>query len=307
MDRLDSVERTVAEAAPQVPCPPDAQIPGNPQISHNSGFETEKQATPNDKGEFELEPQNRPLQQYGSLVGDDIKQKLASEIRADKFINFSELLPNPDRERANSFVFSATSSSDLKIYQRRTKRFITFQQWNMAFDTYMAIYIENAPTRQAMVLLVRDMLTYRREVEAIHAAGHDWFNFDHHFRMDREQNHCRFSTVRHDLLRQYERTTRSDSSVPFRSGERFDHQRRSQNATSQHKQIPPGYCRRYHTPMERCTFTSCKYKHVCPRCSRGHPVFTKCNNSQADDNRRGSAQQTPNQQRQGVQAAPRTG
>lgn len=95
MDRLDSVERTVAEAAPQVPCPPDAQIPGNPQISHNSGFETEKQATPNDKGEFELEPQNRPLQQYGSLVGDDIKQKLASEIRADKFINFSELLPNP--------------------------------------------------------------------------------------------------------------------------------------------------------------------------------------------------------------------
>jgi hypothetical protein len=273
MDRLDNVEKSVAQGASHQPSSHSQTKQGKRRHqSVSQDFDTDQ--SDNDHSDFELEPAKRPMQQYGALVGDDVRKKLVLDIRSDKFVNFTELLPNPDRERNNSFVFSATSSSDLKIYQRRQKRFITFQQWNIAYDVYMSVYIETALSRSDMSLLIKDMLTYRKEVEALHSSGRDWFNFDHHFRMDRELNHCRFSTVRHDLLRQY------DSQQPFRSAERSDQslkRSQNQNERSRFATVPLGYCRKYHTQDIRCTFDQCKYKHTCPKCSRRHPTYMPCN------------------------------
>ena len=285
LDRLEKMEQAAAASQPQPAAPKPANQPsasaGNkttPSVPADPQFEIEQRADP--QSDFDTEPAKRPVQEFGTLVGDDVRQKLVNDIRSDKFVEFWELLPNPDRDQSNSFVFAATHSNDVRILKRRQKKFINFQQWNRAYDVYMSIYIETATSRAAMSLLVKDMLTYRKEVESLHVEGKDWFNYDYHFRNDREVNPIRFSTVRHDLLRQYDRRTQS-----FRGeGVRGEGVRKTNTNQDRHRatnnQVPSGYCRQFHTPETRCTFEHCRYKHVCPRCSRRHPMYNNCKSNQ---------------------------
>ena len=297
--RLDAMEKTARDRTP----PDTHKESGNGQVESDIDSLL---SDPASDSEFQLEPLNRPLQQYGTLVGDDVSKKLKRKVRSDKFVEFWELLPNPDRAKDDSFVFSASTSSDLKIVKKRQKKFISFQQWSRAFDIYMAIYIDKADTASEMSLLVKDLLTYRREVESLYAAGRDWFQFDNHFRTDREVNPCRFSTVRHDLLRQYERVTQ-----PFRKFDRAhqpfredrlpsfrDTNFRSQDRQSSATRVPLGFCRAFHTQGQRCEFQDCKYKHQCPSCGRRHPMFATCFPPRSDGNRRPNSAQAPKPPRQ---------
>ena len=275
LDRLDKVEKTSNQR--DSPKPTHSGKSSSPMDSDMESEPSEPDGTEN----FMFEPSKRPLQEYGTLVGDDISHKLIRKIRSDKFVDFWELLPNPDRSAQDSFVFSATSSSDLKIYKRRQKKFISFTQWSRAFDVYTAVYVDKADSREDMSILIKDLLTYRKEVEAMHASGRDWFQFDHHFRTDREVNPCRFSTVRHDLLRQYDRQNQSFRQDGFRqdfnTNRRFSAQLPEKHYSTKNSSVPPvGYCRKYHTPDTRCQYDDCRYKHVCPRCSKRHPMYTSC-------------------------------
>ena len=215
------------------------------------------------------------MQHYGSLVGQDIKKKLVADIRADKFVEFWELLPNANRHRKTQFCFEATSSSDLTIVQKRQRRFISFHDWLKAYDAYMAVYIDTAPSREALLMLTKDMLTYKKDVTGMYDAAGDWFSFDEHYRMDREVNPCRFSTVRHDLIRQYENKTKQ----PFRDDAKspdggFRKQNRQTGAQrSARMYIPFGFCRNFHRAESRCAEHPCKFKHTCPNCKDNHPAF----------------------------------
>ena len=288
LDRLEKMEQAASASQPQpsAPKPVNQQstsagnktTPSVPSVPADPQFEVEHSEEP--QSEFDTEPAKRPVQEFGTLVGDDVRQKLVNDIRSDKFVEFWELLPNPDRDQSNSFVFAASHSNDVRILKRRQKKFINFQQWNRAYDVYMSIYIETATSPAAMSLLVKDMLTYRKEVESLQVEGKDWFNYDYHFRNDREVNPIRFSTVRHDLLRQYDRRTQSFRGEGFR-GEGVRKSNTNQDRhRSTNNQVPAGYCRQFHTPETRCTFEHCRYKHVCPRCSRRHPMYNNCRSNQ---------------------------
>ena len=267
LDRLTRLEQA-AVPGPSMPRHVSGKNPDIPDLGNDP--ETSSQ-------DFEYESLARPIQTYGTLVGQDVSKKLASDIRADKFVEFWELLPNPNRDRHSQFCFEATSSSDLTIVKKRQKRYISFNQWLKAYDIYISIYVEKENVPSSLVLLIKDMLTYRREVTAVHDAGGDWFNFDQHFRLDRAVNPCRFSTVRHDLLRQYEHPRKQQ---PFRADDwkSYGDFKKStnfnrKNATSS---VPLGYCRMYHTGGARCETKNCRYKHVCPKCAGAHPVYTRC-------------------------------
>ena len=117
------------------------------------------------------------------------------------------------------------------------------------------------------------MLTYKKDVTGMYDAAVDWFNFDQHYRMDREVNPCRFSTVRHDLIRQYENKAKQ----PFRDdATRPDgglRRQRRQPGAQRSKFVPIGYCGKYHNPETRCPDQDCRYKHSCPNCKDKHPTF----------------------------------
>ena len=274
LDRLSRLEETAASPpeGPHQSLPPAPTYPGNNFFQQETGFSD----TPADT-EFARESLVRPVQHYGSLVGQDIKKKLVADIRADKFVEFWELLPNANRHRKTQFCLEATSSSDLTIVQKRQRRFISFQDWLKAYDAYMAVYIDTAPSREALLMLTKDMLTYRKDVTGMYDAAGDWFSFDEHFRMDREVNPCRFSTVRHDLIRQYENKT----SQPFRDDAKrpvggLRKQYRQPGAQRSASKIPLGFCRNYHRQETRCEERPCKFKHTCPNCRVGndkHPLY----------------------------------
>ena len=274
LDRLSRLEETAASPpeGPHQSLPPAPTYPGNNFFQQETGFLD----TPSDT-EFARESLVRPVQHYGSLVGQDIKKKLVADIRADKFVEFWELLPNANRHRKTQFCLEATSSSDLTIVQKRQRRFISFQDWLKAYDAYMAVYIDTAPSREALLMLTKDMLTYKKDVTGMYDAAGDWFSFDEHFRMDREVNPCRFSTVRHDLIRQYENKTRQ----PFRDDAKrpvggLRKQYRQPGAQRSASKIPLGFCRNYHRQETRCDERPCKFKHTCPNCRVGndkHPLY----------------------------------
>jgi hypothetical protein len=235
--------------------------------------------------------QSRPS--FGYKIGETVSKKLRKKILSHQFIELVELLPQA--ESSKSLVLTTSNSNSVKLARRTTTKHITLDQWNEAFLIYMATYVDSAKTAKKKGALIKEMLTYYRDINTMAKKHYMWRDYDRTFRKDRaaHRHPATFDTIRHDLMLDA-RTTRNDSSAnqsqnrPFRQKGTGN---RSAGATSH---IPTGYCINFHLQDRRCHRQPCKFKHNCPNCNNFHPSFMcNSNNKQTAPQQQTTSQPRP--------------
>jgi hypothetical protein len=182
----------------------------------------------------------------------------------NSYFELVELLPKLHTDAENTLTF--TNDNQFTIKKKRSS-VLSFTDWGEAFDVYASVHILKATSLNHSISLVKELLSYKKIIRNLMRQKYAWFEYDRHFRKEREAVTCPWSTVRFDLLAQYAVSPRArePTSVPNASGPR---------------PVPAGYCQRFHTASLACTYKdSCYYKHTCPRCSGPHPSYTQCNNT----------------------------
>ena len=205
--------------------------------------------------------QHKPVISGGLSVGHSTPHKLRKKIWEQKYIDFSDLL-NPHTNH-NTYSLSLSTSSftnkpDIN-FTSRNKKVLSEIQWGMAWDIYMAIYLEKYQDQ------LQQMITYHHNIMKLMNGGANWRTYDFQFRVDREYQQCPWDTVRVDLER--------DAYLGLGVARTSTHSFRGNNYKTS-PQIPRGYCYAYHTHGQRCdNIYTCKHKHTCPTCHERHPLF----------------------------------
>ena len=212
-----------------------------------------------------------------------------------------DLLEDSITKEKPMYMVQQQSGRKPKWVADSSPKFITLDQWNEAFASFMAIYHTTAKTLQESHNLVLSMLTYQRQINSLASINKPWWKYDIQFRRQMNANPGRFTfaDLRHDLLLNLEMRQRSTSSnrqfqqiqrqsqQPFRtSSNRGSHSQasfaKSYQPTSSTTApnagaggVPKGYCFKFHTPGYRCPDVSkCTYKHECPKCATPHSLQT---------------------------------
>ena len=73
---------------------------------------------------------------------------------------------------------------------------------NEAFNVFMSIKVEVAKTKQEAVALIKQLVTYRRDINTLAKQNLQWHLYDRMFRKDisEQSNPVSFGTIRHDLM-----------------------------------------------------------------------------------------------------------
>ena len=214
---------------------------------------------------------DRPLTSFGTLVGGNISQKLKKKIVTHKFVDLHLLLPNHDVDNTESYTMSMPRGKkpSVKFEKPQPTPITNYYQWSEAWETYMAVYTSYKPHQGE----IRAMLTYARDLRNMARSNYNWLGYDRHFRLDREQSHCNWAVVRHDLHLIYKN---NDS---FRKSDRgiTGINTSTHLTTSTGHAVPKGYCIKFHTRGQRCDQgNSCQYMHKCPTCQARHPIYETC-------------------------------
>ena len=218
---------------------------------------------------------------FGHGVGETVTHKLKCKILANRFVELNDLLPQYGLQRSEE-------PHNKSPARPKHPKYLTIFQWLEAFDIYSSVYLERASTRKEAITLNRDLLTYKRNILSLRQQNYNWQDLDRHFRREQEVKPVAWSTVRQDLLLQYQRPASQSSnfrpSAQNTNNFRFSKSKFGQPNTSRSiqlpngKSIPVGYCATYHTPGKSCAAGgACKYDHSCPSCQARHPVFRPCN------------------------------
>ena len=211
----------------------------------------------NAEGEFVSLPfatsNPRPVYSGGAPIGHAVKQSLKTKIWEHKYIDLADLL-YPNTSRGYDLAVQDEEKPAL-CYEPKKRKFLSEQDWSAAFDVFIAIYLEKYPSE------LNGILTYAQHVKDLMRNGANWRMYDSLYRQEREFTKCSWNIIRQDLeLRAF----------------RITLQRSSKFNTSQPK-LPKGFCYAYHKKGSYCDKQDCRFKHVCPRCSRPHPEYTRCN------------------------------
>ena len=199
-------------------------------------------------------------QSFGLLVGEHVSKTLRQKIVTDKYVDMHDLLPENTKAEQHLVLTSSLSGDNLKLLKDSKDVKITLDQWNEAFAHYMAIYHTTVALNLQSNLFL-EMLTYRRDINTLAEQGLPWWRYDSQFRRDRSVNPSKFTfaTLRHDLIA-------SLNAFPL-------NRQPSGSQTDQRRDIPKGYCFRYHTIHAKCENRQCMFKHECYQCNARHPIF----------------------------------
>jgi len=235
--------------------------------------------------------QSRPS--FGYKIGETVSKKLRKKILSHQFVELIELLPQA--ESSKSLVLTTTNSNSVKLARKTTTKHITLEQWNEAFLIYMATYVDSAKTAKEKGALIKDMLTYYRDINTMAKKHYMWRDYDRTFRKDRaaHRHPATFDTIRHDLMLDA-RTTRNDSSANQSQNRPFRQKGTGNRPAAATSHIPTGYCINFHLPDRRCHRQPCKFKHNCPNCNNFHPSFLcNSNNKQTAPQQQTTSQPRP--------------
>ena len=219
----------------------------------------------------------QPTTMYGHRVGETVSYKLKTKIMANRYIQFSDLLPQHGIRRSDTDEYHLTMKHRaISFVKNRPVRNLTIFQWMESFDIFTSIYISNAPTKSKCVKLTADLLTYKRNILSYRQQGYNWQDLDRHYRQEQEIKPIAWSTVRQDLLFQY--INQSAESTPnFRFKPIAKHSQQKQIRTADGTPLLVGFCAAFHSAGKMCTAgNSCKYQHSCPWCQARHPLFRPC-------------------------------
>nr|XP_045585185.1 uncharacterized protein LOC123747193 [Procambarus clarkii] len=192
------------------------------------------------------------------LLGVHIPQALQEKVWANKYVDLGHLLAY-ERE-SGSFESHSATFPDAKQPGKKQPS-LTPDQWAHGLDIYATIYVEKHPAE------AQALFTYARYVKTMKTTlKGDWMWYDKAFRWDRERSGCSWLDYRLDLeFRSVQRIAQA-AAQPMRqeAGRPAALSLSSARAAG----LPPGYCFAYHSRGPGCTFTSCSFKHYCPRCRR---------------------------------------
>ena len=141
---------------------------------------------------------------FGHRVGETVTHKLKCKILANRFVVLYDLLPQYGLQRSEEPHHKSPA-------RPKHAKYLTIFQWLEAFDIYSSVYLKGASTRKEAITLNRDLLTYKRNILSLRQQNYNWQDLDRHFRREQEVKPVAWSTVRQDLLLQYQRPASQSS------------------------------------------------------------------------------------------------
>ena len=201
-----------------------------------------------------------PLEFSGGLIiGASVPTHLKEKIWDKKYVDFADLI-NRDPGALSLGIIDTQAGPELK-FKRSTKTFLSDDQWDLAFEEFMGVYLQKFPSEMT------ELLSYGKYVKNLRRNNYNWRLYDKEYRKSMEFNPCKWTTVRLDL--QLLATKQSHTA----------------GIDSQFKKIPIGYCFAFHASRSKCVAQSCRFKHNCPNCNSIHPLFM-CNRYNHVDHRK---------------------
>ena len=133
--------------------------------------------------------------------------------------------------------------------------------WSEAYDIFQLIYIETHPSKSTkeLLILTRELLTYRKHIIDILKQGGDWLQYDKHFRSEMVNRGDSWSTIRFDLLMTYN----------FNNKQKVSQNSRGHTT----KQKMTNTCYDYNARGKICARFACPYSHSCAICLLKHPRY----------------------------------
>ena len=229
---------------------------------------------------------------FGMMVGENLPTKQKEKVLAGKFVEMSSLLPQNYTKDPDT-VYRITKDG-IKPAKQRQSKYLTLEEWNEAFGIFKAIMVEKPDTAADIVLLVKQLETYQRDINTLARQGKKWQLYDRMFRSDLAESKSKVSygTIRHDLMLNIKNAYSKERS--FRG--RKDRQAVPTSNKWRPQPRNTDVCYAFNNRQQRCTFGSfkCKFSHTCSRCRGTHPRYT-CEDNQMDG---GYSQQRRQQNRQ---------
>lgn len=247
-------------------------------------YTSESEESDDESDDDKATPEHNVHSLFGHKVGDTVSHKLVKKIKARKFIEFSELLPQFDRYREEEMMIKMKGSRT-SFVKRNNFRDLAWPQWARACDIFISLFVKHSPVGSAPDL-VSELMTYKKNIELLMRRGYNFAAYDRHFRKGQEMFPSPWNQIRQDLLLDYQGSYNSEqhnseSSQEFESfggyngkgDSRDQKQKKTFNTTTEGVQIRLGLCVFFHSMKKRCTHENCRYEHKCPRCDADHPVF----------------------------------
>ena len=216
---------------------------------------------------------------FGMMVGENLPTKQREKVLAGKFVEMSSLLPQNYTKDPDT-VYRITKDG-IKPAKQRASKYLTMEEWNEAFGIFKAIMVEKPDTAAEIVLLVKQLETYQRDINTLARQGKKWQLYDRMFRNDLAESKSKVSygTIRHDLMLNIKNAYSKERS--------FRGRRDRQAVPTKGKWRPQArnteVCYAFNNRQQRCTFGSfkCKFSHTCSRCHGAHPRYT-CEDNQME-------------------------
>lgn len=209
------------------------------------------------------------------VLHEGVPDKIKAAIVAGEYVEITKL----DKENYNQIAYNikvGEVDDDVTLQLAKDKepkkKVLTLEQWSDLFVKYMAIYVSKH--KEAAI----PILSHYQTVRTLHRRGGDWLEYDRTFRKRKAFSGYPWASV--DQQAYTEALTKKEMTSP-KAGPKNQPFR-----TPVTSRIPFGYCRKYHTAADGCTFPQCKWKHQCYQCSGVHKQ-SMCPNNQ----KKGSANQ----------------
>ena len=190
-------------------------------------------------------------------LGQGVPQKVNAQIWANEYVDFTVLLNNTVSKAEDEFVFKIERSNggqpSIVIAPNQKKQSLqTIDQWQSAFQVFVATYSEKAPHDTPA------LMKYASVVKELATQGANWHFSDEHFRRLRENQGAPWDQIHSELwLRAHSFRAKTTTSGKPKATSPF---------------VPWGYCWKFHKDM---SCNGCSYLHQCFRCGQQHTI-TKC-------------------------------
>ncbi len=254
-----------------------------------ASYKKKKQASARKKGSSSLIPivsasededWGRSRSKFGYLIGHNVSEKIRVKIQSDCFVEMADLLPSAEDNKDG--LVMKKSDEGIRFVESKSRKFIDIEKWNQAFGVYMSVYVETAASLSEAVLLMKQLLTYQRDINLFARRRESGFLYDKHFRKERENasKPDLFSDIRHDIRLDLDMVSRKDRG-PVDQQRNFRQNRRafrgferpSGPGSAFNRPKSPGFCFLFNDENKHCNRFKCHFKHSCMQCGGGHPKF----------------------------------
>ena len=195
-------------------------------------------------------------------ISTQIPSKIKRKIWANKYVDFSSLLPNySSQPKQQKFTLQLGNDSTFNLVPQSYNRKITnVAQWTSAFLRFVAVYSEKFPQDSAQLMkygeVIRD-LAYRR-------PNLFWYNYDMQFRQLRETVAYRWDMIHYELW------VPSATYYPFQGFNRARQQSYTNDTRRNNNPFLKNCCWAFN--KSGCTRQGCNFPHTCGFCRGSHPA-----------------------------------